>query len=274
MSVVIGIPGRQRPGDVLSHLPHFAGVDAVDVLLLLPHVTQRALDPGVAAGELPYEPHPARGEDLHPLVRRVGARLHLGAHLLHELSPLRLRRADPLLADLAPSLFEVLELFQGVVLLQTLRHVDHLHDRLYEPLGRDLLPRAKASRDLLQAVAEPPLQLDPLFEPRQVELYHPLRRHVGTIQILPDLPQGEPQGAQGFDPLQPDAVAGGVEPVPPFGAAGRREQADLVVVAESSHGQPRPPGELAHLPRYRSRIFRSSMSNISVHGHRVQPLVA
>src|SRR3712207_7419388 len=59
-SVVSGVPGHQRPGDLLSHLPHFAGVDAADVRLLLPHVTQRAFDAGVAAGELPYEPHPAR----------------------------------------------------------------------------------------------------------------------------------------------------------------------------------------------------------------------
>src|SRR3712207_8854145 len=32
-SVVSGVPGHQRPGDLLSHLPHFAGVDAADVRL-------------------------------------------------------------------------------------------------------------------------------------------------------------------------------------------------------------------------------------------------
>src|SRR3712207_8390496 len=87
-------------------------------------------------------------------------RSHLGADLLHELGPLDLRLANPLLADLPPSLVQVLQLLRGVVLVQPLGHLDHLHDRLHEPLGRDLFPRAEAGRDRLQTGAEPALRLD------------------------------------------------------------------------------------------------------------------
>src|SRR3712207_8009857 len=59
-------------------------------------------------------------------------RSHLGADLLHELGPLDLRLANPLLADLPPSLVKVLQLLRGVVLVQPLGHLDHLHDRSEE----------------------------------------------------------------------------------------------------------------------------------------------
>src|SRR5215211_5945671 len=169
-------------GDVPSHIPHLAGVDTVDVLLLPPHVAEGTLDPRISAGELLDERHPARGEGLYPLVRRVCASLHLGADVLHELGPLGLRLADPLLSDLAPPRFQILQLLRAVVLVKPLGHLDHLHDRLYEPLGRDLLPRAQPGCDLLQAVAEPSLQLDPLSEPRQVKLDHPPRSNVRSVQ--------------------------------------------------------------------------------------------
>jgi len=94
--------------ETYSHLPRLAGVYAVDVLLLLPQVVQRPAYAGVAAGEHLDKLHPTSGERLHPLVRRVGPGLHLGADLPHQFGPLGLDRPDPLFPKLAPSRFELL----------------------------------------------------------------------------------------------------------------------------------------------------------------------
>src|SRR5215210_5951007 len=104
-------------------------------LLVPPHVAHRAFNTRVSAGELLNQLHPAPGELLYPLVRWIGARIHLGADLLDEPGPLFFYLAYPLLPERAPPLLEVLPLFRGVVFLGPLRHLDYLRSYLDQLLG-------------------------------------------------------------------------------------------------------------------------------------------
>src|SRR4028119_732433 len=184
---------RSRVGlpNVIHQIAHTGGVHTANVLLLLPHVAQRPADAGIPAGKLLDKLHPAPGKLLHPLVCGIGPGLHLRLNLLDEPGPLDLDLSDSLLAELLLAAVELLQLLGRIVLLNILRHLCHLHDGLYKPLCGCCSTRgfsgSQKSRDALKTLAELALRLDPLLEPREVQLDHPGGRVALLIQESRDL---------------------------------------------------------------------------------------
>src|SRR5438105_2291044 len=120
--------------------------------LRLVDAAQRALDPGVAPGELADQAVPALGELLPGDAPRIGAAGHRAADVVDELRPLVLRILDaPLAEQLAPPRL-LLALLGAVVAVDHGHHLDAQHGLVHgEVAGPGLERRGGA--------LEPPAEL-------------------------------------------------------------------------------------------------------------------